>query len=552
MRSSPIHRLAGAALALLLGAVATTAAAAQGHVHPGGSGGQHGRLGTLTFPNSGAAAAQPAFLRGMALLHSFEYEDAADAFRQAQATDPKFALAYWGEALTYKHIVWGQENLDSARAVLTRLGATPEARRAAAPTEREKAYLQTVEILFFGEGDKKTREKAYEDALERMHARFPQDDEVAALHALSIIAAQVTTPPDVRRAAWLRAAAMLEPIFRRNPDHPGAAHYLIHAYDDAQLAERGLPAARAYARIAPAAVHALHMPSHIFVQRGEWEDVASSNTAGYAASIAWVARKGLKATYRDWHAYHWLHYAYLQQGRVREAQALLDSARATLTAAEPDSLGSLSKRVLGLLEVQMATDAGRWPTGGADALPPNPGMLLYMLGMGAAHRGDRATLAEAARRGQAFLDTLSQPARGLTWRKITGEMNAYLAKLDGKPDEAVARMRAAAAIDDSVLISGPPTYVPTRELLGDLLMELGRPAEAAAEYDLALQRTPNRSPVLLGRARAAAKLGRAREAADFYARLLANWRAADADSPLLAEVRRGAAGATTASTGTRN
>ena len=544
MRIALPHRLFRTALALLLGAAGASSLAAQGHVHPsGGAGREHGRLGTVRFPNSGAAAAQPAFLRGMALLHSFEYEDAADAFREAQAADPGFALAYWGEALTYKHPLWGQESLDSARAALAKLAPTREARLARAPTPRERAYLESVETLY-GEGADSTRSRAYEAALAAMRQRFPDDDEAAALHALAIIANHVALAPDARRAAWLQAAETLEGVYRRNPDHPGAAHYLIHAYDDPALAARGVAAARAYAKIAPAAEHALHMPSHIFVQRGEWDGVAASNEASTAASLAWVARRGGTAADRDWHSFQWLQYAYLQQGRVRDASAMLDSARALLATAQPDSLSANSRRVIGLLEVQFATETGRWPETSVDALPEQAGMRLYLLGRAAAHRGDRATLAEAARRAHAFLATLPDPYRRTLWRKISGEMDAYLAQLDGRNDEAVRLMASAAMSDDSLLISGPPVFTPTRELLGDLLLALGRPAEAAAEYDRALARTPERTPLLLARARAAARLGRRDEAARLYARVLATWRAADADLPALAEVRREASGAT--------
>ena len=217
-------------------------------------------LGKIHFPTSGSPEAQEHFLRGALLLHSFEYDDARDAFRAAREVEPDFAMAAWGEAMTYNHPLWLRQNPDEARAALEQLAPTPEARLAKAPTEREKGYLRAVEILY-GDGDKLARDLAYAETMGELSARFPEDLDAAAFHALALLG----TCHDGRdTATYMRAAAIVEEVFAENPEHPGAAHYLIHSYDDPVHAPLGLRAARLYAEIAPAAVHALHMPSHVF------------------------------------------------------------------------------------------------------------------------------------------------------------------------------------------------------------------------------------------------------------------------------------------------
>ncbi|MBI3790767.1 MAG: hypothetical protein HY275_07795, partial [Gemmatimonadetes bacterium] len=257
-------------------------------------------LGTLTFPNSGAAAAQPAFIRGMLLLHSFEYDDAAASFREAQRRDPRFALAYWGEALTHTHQVWNQQDADSARAVLRKLAPTATARRALARTPREQGYLDAVEVLY-GEGSKAHRDTAYAEAMAQLSRAYPDDDEAAVLHATALFG----LTQGVRDVPlYMRAGAIAQAVFRHNPQHPGAAHMVIHAFDDPTHAPLGLYAARAYSTIAPGAMHAQHMTTHIFLALGLWDDVVKQNI---------VAAGPDSSRWRPGHYTSWLHYAYLQQ-----------------------------------------------------------------------------------------------------------------------------------------------------------------------------------------------------------------------------------------------
>ena len=238
------------------------------------------KLGRLSFPNSGSKTAQPAFIRGVLLLHSFEYEDAAAAFRDAQRADPSFALAYWGEAMTHNHPVWNEQDLDSARAILGRLAPTAEARALKARTARERAWLETGEILY-GDGEKPRRDTLYSAALDRLTMSYPDDREARLFYALSLmgLSQAVRNIP-----AYMRAGAIAQDVFLANPEHPGAAHYIIHAFDDAQHAPLGLRAARAYSKIAPGADHAQHMTSHIFLGLGMWEEtVAANEVASFGA-----------------------------------------------------------------------------------------------------------------------------------------------------------------------------------------------------------------------------------------------------------------------------
>ena len=497
-------------------------------------------LGSVSFPNSGARGAQRAFLRGVALLHSFEYDDAADAFREAQRLDSAFAMAYWGEALTYDHPLWGEQDSTAARAVLARLGDTPEQRVARGKNARERAYLGAVEALY-GAGGVKERHQAYERAMAQVHDGYPSDLEAASLHALALLSLRSGGKADLRPS--VQAAAIVEEVLRRNPTHPGATHYLIHAYDDPLLAPLGLPVARRYARIAPRAEHALHMPSHIFVHLGQWDDMVASNEAAWTASKAWVKRKGLGSDQLDLHTAGWLHYGYLQQGRYARARALSDSLNALFP---PEARADAPHHVhayLAMVDVQNVVETRRW-----DSVPPAvmPGSWerIFQATVSGMQRGDRETVAAALARYRLRADTIQQrhgkmPPGVRAFERVLTGMDA---RVNGRDEEAVAALTEAATIEEDQSIVGPPVAPPARELLADLLLELGRGPEAVGAYDAALLRTPLRSSALLGRARAAVKAGDPDGAARWYGLLLRNWQAADADLPELAEARAGANG----------
>lgn len=313
----------------------------------------HGGLGTVVFPNSGNAAAQQPFLTGIALLHSFEYERAADALRDAQRADPGFALAYWAEALTFSHVLWGMEDLAASRAVLERLGANEAARLAKAGTSRERSFGAAIET-FYREGTLAERIMAYADAMRAHAAAAPDDQEAAAFASHALLMASLRGDPARRRELAGEAIGFAQRVATANPEHPGATHYLIHLYDTPGMAAQGLEFARAYDSIAPDAEHALHMPSHIYLQLGLWDDVVNSNERAWAASRA----ESHDAGELDWHAFTWLQYGYLQQGRYRAARALTDTARALLASMNRPFVDA--RVALTRLEFQYASETGTW------------------------------------------------------------------------------------------------------------------------------------------------------------------------------------------------
>src|ERR1044072_916427 len=276
---------------------------------------QESQLGRVEFPTSGSAKAQQHFLRGLAALHSFWYEEAIEACRESTKADPDFAMGYWGEAMAYNHPLWSEQDIATARQVLAKIKETPKL------TERERAYLNAVKLLY-GEGDKRARDTAYSAAMEKIYRAYPDDLDAAAFYSLSLLGLVRAEDKSYRLQA--QAGAIALDVYQKNPNHPGAAHYIIHAFDDPDHAILALPAARRYASIAPEAHHARHMPSHIFLQLGMWPEAAASNESAWEASDAWMKRKNLSLSVRDYPSLHWLLYVYLQQGRYNDAEKLLN------------------------------------------------------------------------------------------------------------------------------------------------------------------------------------------------------------------------------------
>ncbi|MDH3649232.1 MAG: hypothetical protein OEQ53_06085, partial [Saprospiraceae bacterium] len=277
-------------------------------------------LGSIHFTTSTKSEkAQEHFITGTLLLHSFEYEDAAEAYRLAQKEDPEMVMAYWGEAMTYNHPIWFQQDREEALSVLLKLGKTATERTAKTPIEMERDWLAAIEVLY-GEGDKAVRDERYADYMLNLYQKYPDDNEVAAFCALSILGSSHGGRDEYK---YMRSASIVEEVYQKNPDHPGALHYLIHSYDDPVHAPLGMRAAQLYARVAPFAAHALHMPSHIFVAMGMWDEVISSNEHSSAAADARRKRKDLGVDARGYHSLHWLQYGYLQKGRTTDAMRLL-------------------------------------------------------------------------------------------------------------------------------------------------------------------------------------------------------------------------------------
>ena len=349
-------------------------------------------LGTIDFPTSGSAAAQPLFIKGVLLMHSFEYDDAREAFVEAQKADPGFAMAYWGEAMTFNHAVWQRTSPDLAKAALAKLAATPDARRVRAPTEREKDWLGAVERLF-GAGEKRVRDLAYADAMKRMHDKYPADDEVTSFYALAILG---TSHGGRDFSIYMRAAALDEQVYAKNPQHPGAAHYLIHAYDDPVHAPLGLRHADAYSKIAPAASHALHMPSHIYVAMGMWDESAAINERSVKAADARREAKKLDVDERGFHALLWLVYSYTQQGRYEDARGTL----AQIEAAATESGSERTRSHLALARAAWLIETRKWGEAKAPVmskgLPKDAAIAdLFAIGFAGIRSGNRAAAANA-------------------------------------------------------------------------------------------------------------------------------------------------------------
>jgi tetratricopeptide (TPR) repeat protein len=473
---------------------------------------QPSELGRIDFPTSAAGPARERFLRGVLLLHSFEYDDAAEEFQAAQAADPAFALAYWGEAMTKNHPIWMQRDAEAARKVLGRLASTRDARLAKAPAGRERGYLEAVEILF-AEGEKRERDRAYAEAMQRLHEKYPADLEAQTFYALALLG---TSQPSRDFSIYMKAAALAEEVFAKNPSHPGAVHYLIHSYDDPVHAPLGLRPARVYARIAPAAAHALHMPSHIFLALGMWDDVASSNEASWAAAEVRVERKRLGVDERNFHALFWLEYAYLQQGRIREAGKLLSIMEGDARKSGSDRARSSLSSMQAAFRIETAC-AGA----GDSSLPAGTEPRdLFVAGFCGWKKGSLTGIAsalaefekpESGKESDAHAHGGAMPAyRGASANaSVAGVFRKQLGALSllqkGQTAAALARAGEAAAAEDAMSFEfGPPAVVkPSHELLGELLLSLGRPTQAQKEFDAALAHAPGRTLSLLGAMRAA-------------------------------------------------
>ena len=516
------------------------------------------QLGRASFANSGSAAAQAGFQRGVAWLHSFGYEDALDAFRAAQKADPSFALAYWGEAMSFSQPLWFYEEVPQGRAALAKLGPTPQARIAKAKTPREQGFMRAVEALF-GPGDKPARAAAYAQAMATVAAENPGDDEAQTFYALALLA---TLPRgDASLPLRRQAGGIAEVVFARSPNHPGAAHYILHAYDHGTLAAKGLPAARAYAKIAPAASHALHMPAHAFLQAGLWDEAALSDEASWNASIAWAKRRGLPVSSRDFHSLTWLQYEWTQQGRfskTKEAIAFVDQALKTaspqdLTLPSPLHAGghgygeseigrgsgpAALRNDRGSMRARYIIDGSRWAEMKGQTAFENIDELMA-LGLSAVNLGDSARVSAVIDQ----LRTASAPSQAMELREQAEVMLRQMEAVDlfaqGRRPEAFAKMTQAVGLQARMPrpIGRPYPVKDANELYAELLLQADRPKEAMVWFDRALARTPNRSKAVLGLARAYRKAGDATSARATYQRFLANWRLADPGLPEVVEAR---------------
>lgn len=469
-------------------------------------------LGHIEFSSSGSPQAQEHFLRGVLFLHSFEYEDAKEAFQQAQSLDPDFAMAYWGEAMTENHPLWLEQNIEAARAVLERLAPSPKARIAKAPTKREQGYMRAIEALY-GQGDKVTRDKAYAKAMLDLSETFPEDLEAAAFSALAILG----TAQGVRDfRTYMKAAGIAEIVYQQNRRHPGAVHYLIHAYDDPIHAPLGLRPANVYAEIAPAAAHAQHMPSHIFMALGMWDRVIEANEQSWSASETRRKEKGLSVQERPYHTLYWLMYAYLQQGQSDKAKALLklveSDARNSPSLYTRGNLTSL--RATNIIETHdWKTDA--WKEDRTDLQLPAAANELFAIGMSAIHLHDLELARKAITKLHARIghqDPTSFAHDKLGALIMMKELAGLIREEEGNTQEAFALLEEASNLEDGRPYDyGPPYPIkPPHELYGEMLLKHGKYRQADAQFEKALARYPNRGLSVQGMAKAMALEGQAK------------------------------------------
>lgn len=502
------------------------------------------KLGEVAFPVSCSDAAQKEFNRGMALLHSFWFDQATKSFATVLSHDPDCGMAHWATAIVAmgNPFTWPA----NPKAMQAAAHAMAEAQRIGARSERERDYIAALAPFFkdWETVEYRTRALAVEQATASLAARYPNDDEAKILHALVLDATALAT--DKSFANQLKAAAILEPLLKKYPNHPGVAHYLIHTYDYAELAERGLPPARVYAGIAPSVPHALHMPSHIFSRIGLWREMVEGNRASYRAAKPELREETLGVgTYDALHAMDYLVFGHLQQAQDRAAKQLLDEVAAISKVNVENFVAAYAFTAI---PARYALERGDWRQAAALKLSPGTlawskfpqaeAILVFARGLGAARSGDVAAARQDTERLQALKDAMVAAKLGYWAGQADFQIKtvqAWIALAEKRSDEAVTLMRAAAELEeasDKHPVT-PGNVVPSRELLGEMLLALDRPAPALAEFERSLKRDPNRFRGLYGAAQAAERAGDPAKAKQYYGTLLRLAADRDSDRPEL-------------------
>ena len=450
------------------------------------------QYGSTDFPASGDPEAHALFIRGLVMLHNFEYEDAREVFRQVRSMDTDFVMAYWGEALTHEHPLWNQQNLAAARAVLDQLAPSADARVERALTEREKAYIRSVNILF-GEGDAKARDYAYSAALKAISEIWPEDIDAGALYALSVL----TVSHDGRDFyKFMRAGAITEELIDKAPRHPGALHYNIHSYDDPVHAPLGRRAADVYSGIAPAAVHALHMPSHIYFALGDYDRAGDLNARSFQAALERIKEKNIPYNGQAYHSLSWLVYSHLQGGRFDEARRLVGFAEQEWkkTDTPTNRSGFITCRSNYIIDTQAWDDPLLDLEVSHDKVWPSIiAMDQYIMGMRALHQGD-------TRKARAIVDSFvrspnpeSKAIRAAAPTVLKLLLEGRLLIADGNRTQGLALMQQAVELEQDLAPAiGPAMPQPAAEALADVYLEIGAPDQARENYELSLTRAVNR------------------------------------------------------------
>jgi len=530
-------RICAFLLAFFLCAPALAAADDEGHHHEELT---EAQVGTVHFPSSCLAAVQKPIEHGVAMLHSFWYEEAEKQFEQIEKDDPRCAIARWGLAMSLWHQLWNRPDA----AVLDRGSAQLKAARSLPATPREKDYVAALSN-FYAHPRKpyQKRVTAYSNAMEKVYHRHPDDHEAAAFYALSLLASE--PDHDKTNVNRKKAAAVLEKLFSEEPNHPGVAHYLIHTYDKPDMAQQGLPAARRYAQLAPAAPHALHMPAHIFARLGLWQDDIDSNVRSIAATQK-EAAEHMGGEGHQFHAMDFLVYAYLQTGRESNAQQIIEEVRAMPPMHDMYGMG-FDPRMFALstfpasyeLELHHWNQAAQL-TVVSGASDYDQSVTYTARAIGSARSGN----AEQARKEIAQLDGIQRKLEA-NRKKDQGEYEgvsdelseakAWTAQAEGHNDEAVRLLRTIANKEEGEAEASQG--VPAHEMLGDMLLESKHPEEALGEYETTLKTNPGRFDALYGAAQAAEQAGKHDEANDYYAKLVKNCVGATSDRAELKHAR---------------
>jgi len=518
--------------------------------------------GKVEFPISCTPSVQSEFSRGVALLHSFFYEEARRVFASVAERDPKCAMAQWGIAMTWWHPIWTPPRPDEMSAGKA---AIEKAMALNAGTDRERGFITALNVYYntressnagaigqscHGPVGPRDRVIAYEKAMHQLRDKYPDEFEIQAFYAFAVLAAGYAMPNDTTLSKQLEAAALLEKLWKQNPNHPGVVHYLIHCYDYPALAQRGLAAAQSYASIAPWVPHALHMPSHIFTRLGMWDESIAANGASAEASRAYAAMRHRDATEaEELHALDYMAYSYLQEARDTEAKKIVDLA-AKVRKTNPE-LEFSAAYALAAIPTRYAFERNDWASAATLTVPNLPhwssfpfmeALIEYGHALGRAHTGDLDGARKAIARMQQLRDATKDPKFDYFKNHLDLQMqaaSAWVAASEGKKSEAIEMLRRAADAED---ILGkhpvsPGAFVPIREQLGSLLLEVGQSKEAQREFEAALKIYPGRFRGLYGAARAAEQNGDKESASRYYAKLAAQTTKAASSRDELNHVR---------------
>jgi len=483
------------------------------------------KLGNVDMVVSGKVIALPYFEKGLLLLHSFEYEDSRTAFLKAQELDTTFAMAYWGEAMTYNHTLWHRQEQEKAIAALNKLAPTSEERASLIKTKIEKDFFNAAEILF-GQGTKYERDLAYSDYLEKMTKKYPEHNEVSAFYAISLLGASRNGRDN---ELYDKSARIVQGIIQENPSHPGALHYLIHSYDDPVHAHLAKSAADSYSKVAPDAAHALHMPSHIYVALGRWDDVVTSNIASWNASVKRMERMELGTSARSFHAFNWLQYGLLQRGETEKASKILED----MVRYTNDDPSKVARGYLIAMKGAQLVETNDWTSAtatielkGDDLNLIKKAQCLFIEGMKAFHTKNTTVLAEhiekvtgIRKRAQNLVGDsgfamcsaggyANKPPNQLEIDMVQVmemELKAYQATLNDQPEIAAEWFEKGMQLDETLSYSfGPPAILkPVHEAYGEWLLEAGQNQKALSIFNKALERQPRRLLSLQGKKLAA-------------------------------------------------